>query len=241
MANSEASFRDRQGKSQTLQDFIEGFTPVFTPADASLNQANYQLSVNGADAANTSVETLASNYTTSSTQRVALVKTIRDRTTQALAYIKSNKAWATNYKAVKAAADKFRNMKPPTETAPPTGDGGTPPPAEEKKRNQGQQAFVELEAHFRTFVTAVLSCGGYAPPSTEISAGTLSGFLSQFRGLNDFICTLATQLKTARELRFRLYFAPSGLAEKFQSVKAAVKGQYGQSSTQFDSVKGLKW
>ena len=41
--------------------------------------------------------------------------------------------------------------------------------------------------------------------------------------------------------RFRLYFAPSGLAEKFQSVKAAVKGQYGQSSPQNDSVKGLKW
>jgi hypothetical protein len=57
MPISETSFRDRQGRAQLLKDSIEDFTPTFAPADASLNATNFQLTVNGVDAANSNVET----------------------------------------------------------------------------------------------------------------------------------------------------------------------------------------
>lgn len=241
MANSEKSFRDRQAKAQLLQDTVENFTPVFAPADTSLNATNFQLTINGVDAGNSNVETLASNYTTAATQRLVLVKTVKERVTQALSYIKSNKAWDAQCKTAKMAADKLRNISPPKETAPPPGDGGATPPAEENKRSTGQQAYAELAAHFESFINAAMSCAGYAPPSVAITASELGGLLSQFKGLNSFTSGLSGQIKTARELRYRLYFSSEALADKFQSAKDAVKGQYGQSSAQFAAVKSLKW
>jgi hypothetical protein len=242
MANSETSFRDRQGKAQLLKDTIEVFTPVFAPADSSISIANFQLTIDGVDAANSNVETLAGNYTTSATQRVALVKTVGAAITQALSYIKSNPAWKMQFKTVKMAADKFRGVHPPTQTTPlPDPGGGTTPPAEEKKRNQGQRAYTELAAHLQAFVNAVTSCVGYAPPSADITISKFNEHLSAFKGLNAFISTLDGQLTTARELRSRLYFSDVGLHAKFRSVKDAVKGQYGQNSSQYGAVNTIKW
>ena len=45
----------------------------------------------------------------------------------------------------------------------------------------------------------------------------------------------------ARELRSRLYFSVAGLQTKFQSVKEAVKGQYGVASANYGVVQGMKW
>lgn len=242
MSVSEKSFRDRQGKAQLLQDTVEGFTPAFAPADSSLSAANFQITIDGVDAANSNVETLAGNYTTAATQRVALVKTVRTAVTQSLGYIKSNSAWAADYKRAKMAADKLRNMSTPSQTAPPPDDGGgTTPPAEEKKRNKGQQAYVELVAHYQAFVNAATACAGYAPPAAEISLMKLNEHLSVFKGLNNFLSTLDGQLTSARSLRSRLYFSQAGLQVKFQSIKDAVKGQYGLASAEFGAVKAIKW
>jgi hypothetical protein len=242
IAISETSFRDRQGKAQLLQDTVEGFSPVYAPTDTSINAANFQTTIDGADAANSNVETLAGNYTTSATQRVALVKMLGALITQALSYIKSNSNWSAHFKAAKMAADKFRGIRPPKDTTPAQDPGdGTTPPTAEKKRNQGQRAYAELVAHYQSFVNAATSCSGYAPPSTDISLMKLNEHLSTFKGLNQFITTLDGQLTTARTLRFRLYFAEAGLQKKFQSVKDAVKGQYGQNSAQFAAIKSIKW
>jgi len=242
MAISEQSFRDRQGKSQLLRDTTAGFTPAFAPADSTLSATNFNTFLGGIGSANTNVETLVINYTNNATTRVALVKSIREATTQAVGYVKSNKAWANQFKAVKSAADKLRGVRPPTNTEPPPPvEPGTPPGAADKGRNKGQQAYVELAAHLEALVTALTACAGYSPTSATISASSFNALLSQFRGLNSFISTLDSQLTTARENRRRLYFEPGGLEEKFQAVKNAVKGQYGQSSAEYGAVKSIKW
>lgn len=225
-----------------MRDSTAGFTPVFAPADTTLTATNFNTFIGTIGSANTSVETLAINYTTSATTRVALVKAIRSAVTQALGYVKSNKAWANNFKAVKMAADKLRGVSPPSNTEPPpTPPPGEPVPPPEKSRNKGEQAYVELCAHLGSFITAITACAGYAPTATKISLSTFNGLLSQFNGLNGFISQLDSQLTTARENRRRLYFDGDCLQTKFQAVKDAVKGQYGQNSSQYGSVKGIKW
>ena len=243
MALSETSFRDREGKSQSLRDTTAGFTPTFAPADTSLSATNFQTFIGGVSAANSNVETLVINYTNNSTARIALVKSVRAAVTQAVGFVKSNKAWATQFKAVKMAADKMRGMSPPTKVElPPAPAPGQPPTPPNKPRSKGEQAYVELAAHLEGFITAISACTPYAPPSAAISIATFSAALSQFRGLNTFICTLDTQLTSAREARNALYYeGDSCLERKFQSVKAAVKGQYGQASTQYGAVKSMKW
>ena len=243
MAISETSYRDREGKSQSLRDTTAGFTPVFAPADISLNATNFQTFIGGVSAANTNVETLAINYTNNSTARIALVKSVRAAVTQAVNYVKSNKAWATQFNSVKMAADKMRGMSPPTKVVlPPPPAPGEPPAEAAKARSKGEQAYVELAAHLEQFITAISACTPYAPPSAAITINTFSAALSQFKGLNGFISTLDTQLTSAREARAALYYTgDSCLERKFQEVKAAVLGQYGQSSSQYGAVKSMKW
>jgi hypothetical protein len=243
MANAEKSYRDRQGRSMVLRDLCAGFTPSYAPEDTSLTLVNFGLFMGGVETANVAVENLEVNYTNNATARIALVKSIRDATTQAVGYVKSNKAWATHFKAVKMAADKLRGVRPPSKPAPPlpVSPGGEPPAVVEK-RNKGEQAYVELEAHLRTLITALTECQGYNPPSATIALNNFHAMLSQFRGLNAFICTLSAQLTTAREVRRVLYFSGDECLEvKFQAIKNAVKGQYGQNSAQYGSVKGLGW
>lgn len=243
MANAEKSYRDRQGRSQVLIDTCAMFSPSYAPSDSSLTQANFTVFLGGVDTANTSVENLEVNYTNNAEARIALVKTIRAATTQAVGYVKSNKAWATQFKAVKMAADKLRGVSPPTKPAPPAPPtpGGDPPAAADP-RNRGEQAYAELQAHLSTLITALTACPGYNPPSLSIQLNTFHGLLSQFRGLNMFLCTLSAQLTTAREARRTLYYVGDNCLEiKFQAIKNSVKGQYGQNSSQYNAVKGLKW
>lgn len=243
MANAEKSFRDRQGRSQLLIEVCTGFAPGYTPGDDTLTVANFTAFLGGVEAANANVETLEVDYTYQAATRIALVKTIRDAATQAVGYVKSNHAWATQFKAVKMAADKLRGVTPPSKpAAPPAAEPGGEPPAAPEKRGKGEQAYVELQAHLAALIAALTACAGYAPPSLNIALSTFDGLHSQFRGLNLFISQLSGQLTTAREARRALYYDGAlSLEKKFQAIKNSVKGQYGQNSPQYASVKGIKW
>ncbi len=241
MADSERSFRDREGKSQDLGNALEGFTPAYAPADADLSIASFTALVGQAASLNDTVETLSGQYTTNADARATAILAIRAAVTQALSYLKSNKAWKSNCKAAKMAADKLRGVHPPKPKPPAPPVGGAPTPAETKKRNQGQQAFVELAAHLGQFIGVCAGCAGYAPPAPEITLPSLNGLISQLRSANEFLSTLEAQLTTAQQQRVILYYGGNGLAERFQLIKAAVKGQYGQASANYGTVKGMKW
>ena len=243
MPISEKSYRDREAKAQSLRDATAGFAPVFAPADVSLSAANFQTFIAGAGARNTNVENLEVNYTNNSTARVALVKSIRAAVTQAVGFVKSNKAWATQFKAVKMAADKLRGVNPPSKVELPVPPAvGGPPVTPERPRSKGEQAYVELAAHLEKFITAITACAPYTPPSAAITLSAFGGMVSQFKGLNAFISTLEMQLTSARESRRKLYYeGEECLERKFQAVKDSVKGQYGQASTEYGGVKALTW
>lgn len=243
MAISEKSYRDREAKAQSLRDATAGFLPVFAPADSSLSAANFQTFIAGVGTRNTNVENLEVNYTNNATARVALVKSIRAAVTQAVGFVKSNKAWATQFKAVKMAADKLRGVNPPGKVelpAPPA--AGEPPVTPERPRSKGEQAYVEVAAHLEKFMAAITACAPYTPPSAAITLSAFGGMVSQFKGLNSFISTLETQITSARESRRSLYYeGDECLERKFQAVKDSVKGQYGQASAEYGGVKGMKW
>ena len=241
MADSERSFRDREGKARDLGNAIEGFTPAFAPADADLSVVSFTALVAQAETINNSVETLSGQYTTNADARAEAIKAIKAAVTQALSYLTSNKAWKSNCKAAKMAADKLRGIRPPKPKPPAPPAGGAPTPAETKKRNQGEQAFVELAAHFGKFIAACTGCAGYAPPAAEITLPALNGLMSPLRSANEFLSELDAQLTTAQQQRVILYYGEDGLAERFKLVKLAVKGQYGPASANCATVKGMKW
>ena len=235
MPISEKSYRDRQGKFQSLKDAASGCVPPYAPANASLTLINLGIFITGLDMANGLAETLSSNYMSNAGNRVDMVKAIRNTLTQSLSYVKSNPAWVIQFKAAKSAADKFRGVKSSTKTTPPP--DGTP----QATRNKGEQAYVELAAHLNTYINVLGTCLGYVPPSTTITVAAFNTLLTNFKALNTSISLLDTQLANARESRRRLYYEPGGAEEKFQDIKSAIKGQYGPNSVPWGVVKGMKW
>lgn len=240
MANSEKSFLDREGRVRLLIAAVEGFETEFAPPDEGLSVAGLNALVAEVEAANAAVADLEVDHGFNAAERAALVKGIRKTATRVVGYVKSNVAWGTPFKAVKVAADKLRNMRPPSKAGRAGGAGGVV--AEPGRRNKGEQAYVELEAHLSALIKALTACAGYNPPGEGISLTALEGLLEQFRAFNTLSTSLKGELTTAREARRKLYFEGDDCVQRrFQAVKYAVKGQYGQDSTEYAVVKRVRW
>ncbi len=240
MAISETSFRDRQGKAISLKNACSLFTVAFAPVDTSLSVVNFSLFITTVTAKNDAVETLVTSYTTNAANRVALVGTIRTTLTQALGYLESNKAWKSSAATARGIVEKFRGTKPPAPKSPPPAPGETPAAA--KKRNQGNQAYVELASHFEQFIGVCSGAGGYLPPGTTITIAAMTTALNNLKALNASLNTSEQQISVAQKSRYDLYFTGDDcLQKKFQAIKKAVKGQYGLASQEYQTVKVIKW
>ena len=163
--------------------------------------------------------------------------------TQIVAYVSSNAAWKLQFPRIKQLADKVRGIKPPRKTLPPPApQPGEPTPPPAKQRDRGDGSYAEIEANFRALVAAAAGLVGYAPPDVGIQSATLGSMALSLTEDNASIVTTDQALDDAQRARYALFYEPeTGLADKFKAIKNAVKGQYGQASTAWASVKGMRW
>ena len=232
------SFIDRLARAVLLKDTAAGMSPAYNPPDASLQISTFTTFLTSVDTANDLVDTQEGSYSTQATTRVATVKTVKARSTQIMARLKSNSAWASEYHSAKLAADKVRGVKPPK--AKPTPD--EPTPTQVQKTKATEQAYAEISASFDKLIAIATGAAGYATGvPTEISSASLTSLSTSLKSSNSALSLLDGSLGTSRQKRKLLYYGPKGLQEKFQGVKDSVKQQYGQASAEYLSVKGIKW
>jgi len=235
---AEKSFNDRHARGLLLLDFCEGFSPAFAPVDTTLATGSFATFLNTIGTLNTTIDTQQGGYTTEADARAQLVKDIKTTVTRTLARLKSNPPWEPNWKSAKQTADKLRGQRPTKPKAPTEGE----PPTATTTRNSGEQAYAEIAALFEKFISIVTAAPGYATAvPTAISPSSLNSQLSSLKGKNTGLSNLAADTITNQKKRLKLYYDPNGFQEKFQSIKDAVKSQYGQTSPEFIAVKGLKW
>jgi hypothetical protein len=209
-------------------------SPAYAPADAKFSLANFTIAITAAGAANEAVETARIPFDDQTDDREALVKTIGPLVTQALAYVKSNTAWAKRYPAVKKAADKVRGARPrKKKTADPDPDA--------KKRQQGERSYVEIAGFLRTFIDRVVALPDYVPPDPKIAEDGLNDLHDGLKALNDSLPTAGGALADAIADRSEAFIGPAGLKFVFDGVKTSVKGQYGQASAEYLSIRGIQW
>jgi hypothetical protein len=203
--------------------------------DAKFSLPKLTAGIAAATAAHTAVASKRLPYTDGVSDRAALVKTISPLVTQALAYVKSNTAWAHRLDAVKDAADKVRGTRPPAAPKPkdPAPDATT--------RETGDRSYVEIAAALRAFADRLAALAGYAPQDEKIALTALRALATQLDALNLTIPQLAQALADAITDRAEAALGPLGLKAICDGVKTSVKGQYGQSSTHYAAVKGIKW
>ncbi len=240
MANAETTFADRHGRAETMQSTIAAFVPVFAPSDVSLLPAAFDAFLTTVNTANVAVSTAEAEATNDVMLRAGLLKSIKERTTQIVGYVKSNKAWKNYLPAVKKAADKVRGYHPPKAKPAPPPPGSTPPPAV-PKRNQGEQSYADAEGLFCKVIEAVKKVPGYAPTAdSNIQIAQIESLLNGFGSANRDVGVSDVALTNKQVARLKLYDGPDGLREKMLAIKEAAKGQYGGQSAQYLSVKSIR-
>lgn len=231
---SERTFQDRVQKSRDLAAGVAVMTPAYAPADAQFALTALNTAIAAAETASADVDTKKIAYTDATSDRYTLAKAIGPLITQSLAYVKSNSAWATRYAALKDVADKVRGVRPPK--AKPV----NPDPAA-KPRESGEQSYAEMTGFFKTYIDRLRALTGYLPPDVKITIDALDGLHSDLDAWNKSIPTTERVLTDAISDRQLAFTGPAGLKPVFDGVKTSVKGQYGQSSPQYQSISAIRW
>ena len=231
---SEQSYLDRVQRAGDLNAAVSLLLPPYAPADAKFTLAKLTTAITTAEAANTEVEEKRVPYQDPAGERVTLVKAIGPLATQALAYVKSNTAWENRFDAVKKAADKLRGVRPPAKKP-------ADPEPDKKTRETGDRSYVEIAAHFKSFLDRLDALAGFAPQDPKITSDSLRDIWTELDRLNKALPLAAQILADAITDRQQAAIGDTGLKFVFDGVKTGVKGQYGQNSTQYAAVKGIKW
>ena len=232
------SFIERHSRADLLKIMINGFSPAFNPADTLLTISSFTSFLTSINTINVLIATQEGSLTTSAETRSSLVKTMKKRGTQIVGRLKSNEAWVAEWGAAKLVADRLRGMRAPK------GKGAAQGlfPEASVTRGKGGQAFAETALLFEQLMGIASGAPNWSlGVPVEISPTTLTTLLNQLKSLNTSIATLQSTLKTNRQKRQALYTGPKSLQVKFQALKNAVKGQYGQDSAEAASVRGVKW
>lgn len=244
---SEQSFQDRIGRFTLLKEACQSMNPVFVPVDLDIQIPAQDSLLAQLNACCTAVDNAANDLKDVSGPRATLVKTIKERVTRALNRVQSNRAWAAKLPAVKAAADKLRNIRPAKSAPLPVPADPDAPVA--KKRERGGQSYKDIEGHFGKFIQALGKCAGYdtgAP--AEITLPNLTVALTQLKGFNDSVPEKEIILQDLQIERLRIFQSkkplPDGsasLQNRWVRIKKAVAAQYGRSSGEYALVSPIKY
>lgn len=243
MANSERSFADRLQKAENLKAIVSTMMPVYAPLNSTVTIVNIAALLTLVSAANIAVGNSKTQFTNKVPERLTLADSLPKLATRIVNYVKSGPAWELEFPRIKELCDKVRRVNPPRKTLPPPApQPGEPTPPLLKPRDRGDGSYAELAENFTILAAAVTSLPGYAPDDPDLAAVTLNALGPQLESRNNAVGLADTALDKAQRARFRLYFTPkTGLKDVFADIKQAVKAQYGQDSTQYEEVKGIRW
>lgn len=231
---SEQSYLDRVQRAGDLNAAVSLLDPAYAPADEKFTLSKLTAAIISAETANTKVGEQRVPYQDPAGERVTLVKSIGPLVTQALAYVKSNTAWEKRFDAVKKAADKVRGVRPP-------GKKVKDPEPDKKARESGDHSYVEIAVHLKSFVDRLEALADYAPQDPKIGIAPFRAMWTELDGFNKALPLAAQTLADAITDRQQAAKGATGLKFVFDGVKTSVKGQYGQRSSQYAAVKGIKW
>ncbi len=212
-------------------------TPAFVPVDTTLAPISFKAFLVSVLAANDLVATTTAEWNDPVGERQDASTSIQARTTQSLGFVKSNKAWDKKLPSIKLAADKVRDVKAPRPKTPVLTSPAKPV---RKKIARGGGSFGDIALNFGKYVAALTQLTGYVPVDPTISLAALSAAKTEFDTLNETVSSKEIALTNAQGDRSDLYDAEDGLSVKMLAIKEAVKGQYGQKSPEYLSVKGIK-
>ena len=238
-SNSEVTFGARVANAETISTHLKSFTGFVAPtADTSV--ANYDTLIAALKTNNSGIATQKLAYSTAVDTRAKLFFKTPDSVEKLLSPITAvvkAKLGKTSKQAtdIAALAVKIRGEKKKKDDTPPVeGTEG------EKKEpvSQSERSYGSMTQHFADIIATVTALDkDYAPANANINVDALTTKIDTIKTANNNVTATYGALKTSVDSRQNQY---DDLSARIQRVKDAVKSQYGNKSTEYNLIKGLK-
>ena len=236
---SENTFGARIANAEAISTHLKSFVGFVAPTtDTSI--ANYDTLIGSLKTSNSVIATQKLAYSTAVDTRAKLFFKTPDSVEKLLSPITAvvkAKLGKTSKQAtdIAALAVKIRGEKKKK--------GDTPPPTETegKKKDpvsQSERSYGSITQHFADILSTLTALGtDYAPVNATVKLTALNTKLTAIKTANNSVTSTYGALKTSVDSRQTSY---TDLAARTQRIKDAVKSQYGNKSTEYNLIKGLK-
>lgn len=202
--------------------------------DDSLEE--YQKLIRDCDQENSNIAALLSEYSMSVDKR-SKAFTGKEQTSidkliaplgkaVAAQYDKSSK----EYETVMNLINRMRSQK--LEKAPVN-------PTEDKKDrvSKSEMSYGSRLQNFKSLIATLESFDNFSPVNPELALDKLKSFVANLEALNSTVNAKIAPLALSRSKRKGLF---EDLSQKTQRIKANVSSLYGNNSTEFKQIKGIK-
>ncbi len=228
---SEQSYADRVGRANLLHGTVTGFPVAFISTDPLNDMGNFVTYTATCNTKNEFIDGKADDYDNQANARMAHVKGMKALVTRSLNYVLSVKSLKNSWSTVKRSAQRVTTIKP-TKTKPEN---------QGKKRNKGEQSFADIANNFEAYLSLLTTLGApYNPTSAELLVANMSPLKTSLNTQSKDLGTLAGLVTLNRAERKNMFNGEDGLRDRMNSIKKAVKSQYGINSPEHNSVKGIK-
>jgi len=135
---------------------------------------------------------------------------------------------------------QFRKAKNPALPSSPSTSGSTETPSNGSNSttsiSTSQQSYGSLLGNFNALIETLTQMSDYAPVNPALTITNLRLFSQQLENLNNAAAVRLQSLQQQQDARTNLY---TGLRVRTQQIKANIKSQFGQNSSEYKNVKGL--
>lgn len=229
---SEKTFGSRITNADSLATNLTNFT-AYSPVRSEDSVVNYKALITAIKTNNTLVATNQAIYSNAVDNRVKLFSKSPDSLLKILPLISGQiKAkfgkTSKEVKDITALVNKIRGEK--TTNLKKDADG--------EFVSQSERSYGSQTKHFSDIIAILTQyAANYAPTNNKIKLVSLNAQLAALTSANNAVAGTFGQLKPVKDLRLTQY---DDLKDRSDRIKESIKSQYGQSSTEYKLIKGLK-
>lgn len=232
---SETTFGAKLRNAQDLLNIIQGFVS-YTPPRTQETVASMTTLISSIVASNTSTANTTQQYRSAVAARQVAYRGTSTSIEKVLSPLKG--AVDAQYgkkspesQSLSSAIKSMRSTKLVKLPADPTKE------TQEKTVSQSERSYGSIIQSFSNIISSLQQFNGFNPSNNNLKIATLQATVTQINTLNNTVAQRIQALKTNQTTRNTLYL---DLKDRTQRIKSYVKAQYGNNSTEFNLIKGLK-
>ncbi len=234
-SKSEISFGARLRKAQDLLQYINNF-PNYAPPRPEESVIGFDTLLTQIVSINTAETQYQQDYSQTVTLRQNAFLKQPGSIDKLLSPIKGavEAQYGKNSREAELINAIIKNMRASKLIKPPIDPTASTAPT---TISQSERSYGSLTQFFKDIINTLTQFNNYNTSNTQLTIAGLQATATQLDTLNNTVAQQYQALKVARDKRRDTY---TELKDRVQRIKAYVKSQYGNNSTEYRTIKNIK-